>query len=99
MNRNYIAIAFLGITVLFAVLVTTLRSYSFGVLNPQGLIAQEEQGLILHAILLMLIVVIPVFILAFTIAWRYRAGNTKATYTPEWEKLADGRAHLVGSAA
>ncbi len=85
MKRNYIAVAFLSITIVFAVLVTLLRDYTFSVFDPKGLIATEERGLIIHAVLLMLIVVIPVFILAFTIAWRYRAGNTKATYTPNWE--------------
>jgi cytochrome o ubiquinol oxidase subunit II len=85
MSRNYIAIVFLGITVVFAVLYALLRDYTFQVFDPKGLIATEERGLIIHAVLLMLIVVVPVFILAFSIAWRYRAGNTKAVYTPDWE--------------
>ncbi len=85
MKRNYIAIAFLVITMVFAVLFALLQNYTFSVFDPKGLIATEERGLIIHAVLLMLIVVIPVFILAFTIAWRYRASNTKATYTPNWE--------------
>jgi cytochrome o ubiquinol oxidase subunit II len=85
MSRNYIAIVFLGITVVFAVLYALLRDYTFQVFDPKGLIATEERGLIIHAVLLMLIVVVPVFILAFSIAWRYRAGSTKAVYTPDWE--------------
>jgi cytochrome o ubiquinol oxidase subunit 2 len=32
----------------------------------------------------MLIVVIPVFVMTFLFAWRYRASNTKARYTPDW---------------
>lgn len=57
----------------------------FDVLEPVGLIALQERGLLIHATLLMLIVIIPVFLLTFLIAWRYRAGNKKATYTPDWE--------------
>lgn len=52
------------------------------VLNPQGLIADKQRDLMVVALLLMLIVVIPVFILTFTIAWKYRAGNKKAKYSP-----------------
>jgi cytochrome o ubiquinol oxidase subunit 2 len=85
MKRNYIAIAFLCITIVFAALFALLQKYPFQVFDPKGLIAVEERGLIIRAVLLMLIVVIPVFILAFSIAWRYRAGNTKAVYTPDWE--------------
>ncbi|KAG0920374.1 hypothetical protein G6F32_015635 [Rhizopus arrhizus] len=32
----------------------------------------------------MLIVVIPAIVLTFVFAWRFRAGNTKAKYTPDW---------------
>jgi cytochrome o ubiquinol oxidase subunit 2 len=85
MKRNYLAIAFLIITMIIAVLFALLQNYTFQVFDPKGLIATEERGLIIHAVLLMLIVVVPVFILAFSIAWHYRAGNTKATYTPDWE--------------
>lgn len=85
MNRNYTALAILGITVVVAVLFMLLQNHTFAVFNPKGLIASEERGLIIHAVFLMLIVVVPVFVLAFSIAWRYRASNTKAAYTPDWE--------------
>jgi len=57
----------------------------FQLLMPAGLVALSERALILHALLLMMIVVVPLFILAIVIAWRYRASNTKAAYTPDWE--------------
>jgi cytochrome o ubiquinol oxidase subunit 2 len=85
MKRNYTALLLLGVTIAIAALYALLRNYTFQIFEPKGLIATEERGLIIHAVLLMLIVVIPVFILAFSIAWRYRASNTKATYTPNWE--------------
>lgn len=54
------------------------------VLAPSGAVAYQQRDLIVVATLLMLLVVIPVYILTFAIAWRYRAGNTKATYKPHF---------------
>ena len=54
------------------------------VLNPKGIIADDEKRLLITAVLLMLIIIIPVIILTFVIAFRYRASNTKAKYTPDW---------------
>ncbi len=55
------------------------------VLNPSGDIAQQQGDLIVVATLLMLIVIIPVIGLTLFFAWRYRASNTRATYTPDWD--------------
>ncbi|HVQ44824.1 MAG TPA: ubiquinol oxidase subunit II [Candidatus Saccharimonadia bacterium] len=56
------------------------------VLNPKGTIAADERQLIVTATMLMLLIVVPVLVLTFVIAWRYRAGNTKATYAPDWDR-------------
>ena len=53
-------------------------------LFPQGTVALAERDLMLQAFLFMLIVAVPVFGLIFFFAWHYRAGNTKAKYTPDW---------------
>ncbi len=66
-----------------ALLVLFLRSNNIAVLDPKGMIAEKERDLIVTATLLMLIVVVPVFLLTFFIAWKYRASNTKAKYTPD----------------
>ena len=55
------------------------------VLNPSGDIARQQGDLIVVATLLMLIVIIPVIALTLFFAWRYRASNTRATYTPDWD--------------
>ncbi|MBN9398104.1 hypothetical protein BGO18_02010 [Candidatus Saccharibacteria bacterium 47-87] len=55
------------------------------VLNPKGIIADQQQVLILITVGLGVFVVVPVFILLFAIAFRYRVGNTKAKYDPELE--------------
>ena len=61
---------------------------TFPLLNPQGAIGLAERGLMVQAVFFMLIVAVPVFALTFFIAWRYRAGNTKAVYHPDWEHSA-----------
>ncbi|HWB33987.1 MAG TPA: ubiquinol oxidase subunit II [Candidatus Paceibacterota bacterium] len=58
---------------------------SLVMLHPRGMIALSERSLMLHTIELMLIVAVPVYILIFFFAWKYRAGNTSSQYTPEWE--------------
>lgn len=55
------------------------------VLNPAGDIAARQGDLIVVATLLMLIVIVPVIALTFWFAWRYRASNPSATYTPDWD--------------
>ena len=62
-----------------------LSGHDITILNPKGLIAQKEYKLILLTVPIMFAVVIPVFFMTFFIAWKYRAGNTKATYTPDWD--------------
>ncbi len=62
-----------------------ITSNYIDVLEPKGWIGAKERGLIITASLLMLIVVIPVFIMAFFFAWRYREGNTKSRHAPDWE--------------
>jgi cytochrome o ubiquinol oxidase subunit 2 len=73
------------ISAVVAVIAYTLISHPVPVFQPKGIIAMEERSLMINAVLLMLIVIIPVFILAFFVAWHYRASNTKATYEPNWE--------------
>ncbi len=53
-------------------------------LDPKGMIASAEKHILITSVLLMSIIVIPVIMLTFVIAWRYREGNTKATYSPNW---------------
>lgn len=60
-------------------------SNTVAVLEPQGDIAMQQRDLIYIVTILMLIVVIPVFILTFLFAWRYRASNKTATYKPDWD--------------
>lgn len=53
-------------------------------LDPKGQIGLEQRSLILTAFGLMLIVVIPAILMAIAFAWKYRASNKDAKYTPNW---------------
>jgi cytochrome o ubiquinol oxidase subunit 2 len=53
------------------------------VLNPKGPIADAERGLMIDAFTVMMLVVVPIIVMAFWFAWRYRVrGN--ARYEPTW---------------
>jgi cytochrome o ubiquinol oxidase subunit 2 len=80
---------FVGILILIAVVITAavlaLHGHNFQVLNGDGQIGRKERNLIVVASLMSLIVVIPVFAMLFGFAWKYREGNKKATYKPDWD--------------
>jgi cytochrome o ubiquinol oxidase subunit 2 len=50
-------------------------------LDPTGQVGLEQRNLIITATLLMLLVVVPVIVMTFLFAWKYRASNKDATYT------------------
>ena len=58
---------------------------NISLLNPAGEVGVNARNLILTAFGLMLLVVIPVIFMTFWFAWKYRASNKSATYTPDWE--------------
>ncbi len=77
-------IVLLGAAII-GLLFVLLRGTNIAVLNPQGTIAGQERNLIFITVALGLIVVIPVFIMLFMVAWKYREGNKKAKYQPAWD--------------
>ncbi|MBM3184409.1 MAG: ubiquinol oxidase subunit II [Chlamydiae bacterium] len=62
-----------------------LFTHEISVLSPKGMVGEKERDLLVLATVLMLIVVIPVFFLTFWFAWKYREGNAKSKYMPNWE--------------
>ena len=54
------------------------------VLDPQGLIAHQENRLLIIAVILLMIIVLPTIIISCLVAYKYRASNAKAKYTPNW---------------
>jgi cytochrome o ubiquinol oxidase subunit 2 len=55
-----------------------------GVLDPAGPVGRDDSRILIDATLIMLAIIVPTILLAFWMAWRYRASNTKAEYLPYW---------------
>jgi cytochrome o ubiquinol oxidase subunit 2 len=53
-------------------------------MSPSGDVAIQQRNLIIASTGLMLLIIVPVLCATALFAWRYRASNTGATYTPEW---------------
>lgn len=89
MHRKYKLILGILVSVIIAELILLLIIYlqdsNFQILNPKGTVGLQQRNLIIFASLLSLVVVIPVFAMTFFIAYKYRAGNVKADYKPEWD--------------
>lgn len=92
----------LGIVGLVLLIISAnyLTKVNIPILQPQGIIADQEFRLILIITGIMMIVAIPVFILLGYIIWRYRDTNLKpAKYTPDWDsnRLIEGLWWLIPS--
>lgn len=61
-----------------------LSGCEMALLSPKGNIGEQTKSLIVLSTGIMLAVVIPVILLTFYFAWRYRASNKNATYAPKW---------------
>ncbi len=79
---RYYLVALLLLTILVAAIIY-LSSVNIPLLEPKGLIANKEAHLIEFAALLSLVVVVPVFILLFSFAYKYREGSKTAQYDPK----------------
>lgn len=75
----------LGIGALIYAFAVYIAGVDVPVLQPKGYIGKKELELIIASVLLMLVVVVPVFILTFLFAVKYRDGNKNAKYLPDWE--------------
>ncbi len=62
------------------------RTAHYDILHPMGSVALQQRNLLYFALLLCAVVVVPVFILLGSFAWKYREGNKKSTYKPEWSE-------------
>jgi cytochrome o ubiquinol oxidase subunit II len=64
-----------------------------GVLDPAGPVGAGDRMILLDALAIMLVIVIPTILCTLAFAWRYRASNRSATYTPGW--AYSGRLELL----
>ncbi len=54
------------------------------ILNPAGPVGGGDAQIFIDATVIMLAIVVPTILLAFWMAWHYRASNAKAEYLPHW---------------
>jgi cytochrome o ubiquinol oxidase subunit 2 len=85
MKPFFIVFGIVSVTCFTLILAILTHGHGFPVLFPSGSIGLAERDLMVRTVFLMLIVVVPVYLLAIFFAVHYRASNTKATYTPNWE--------------
>lgn len=71
-----ILIGVVGITVV-------LTDESALLVHPKGIIAESELELIITNLSLMLLIIVPTYILLFTIVWKYCIKNEQANYDPD----------------
>jgi cytochrome o ubiquinol oxidase subunit 2 len=67
-----------------AALCGLLAGCNLVVMDPSGDVAVQQRNLIIASTALMMLVIVPVIVLTFLFARRYRASNTDATYDPEF---------------
>jgi cytochrome o ubiquinol oxidase subunit 2 len=63
-------------------IVIVLANENALVVHPKGLIAQNELELIITNIILMLLIIVPTYILLFTVVWKYCIKNKHVKYDP-----------------
>lgn len=68
----------------FTLFSLALAGCTRGVLDPVGPVGADDAAILIDATVVMLAIVIPTILLAFWMAWRYRASNTKTEYLPYW---------------
>ncbi len=78
-----IILGFVAVAGIAGIAYVLLHDANIPVLNPQGEIADKQRQLIIFTVTLGMFVIIPVFVMLFMFAWKYREGNTKQKkYTP-----------------
>lgn len=70
---------------LAAALALPLAGCNTILLNAPGDVASQQGDLIVVSTLLMLLIIVPVIALTLLFAWKYRASNKTAKYTPDWD--------------
>jgi cytochrome o ubiquinol oxidase subunit 2 len=54
------------------------------IFDSVGPVGRDDGRILIDATLIMLAIIVPTILLAFWMAWRYRASNSKAEYLPYW---------------
>lgn len=70
----------MGLVCLGLIVAILLKGNDVTLLNPKGLIANEQFNLIVFSVALMMIIAIPTLFLLYYFAWKYREMNTTSAY-------------------
>lgn len=81
--KKKILIGILAIVIGVIGIAIVLSSKHALVVHPKGVIAQSELELILTNIFLMLIVIVPTYLLLFSVVWKYCIKKENVKYNPE----------------
>jgi cytochrome o ubiquinol oxidase subunit 2 len=54
------------------------------IFDAVGPVGRDDSKILIDATVIMLAIIVPTILLAFWMAWRYRASSTKAEYLPNW---------------
>lgn len=73
----------LGIVIAWLAIIFVLASENSLVLHPKGIVAQKELELIITNIVLMLIIIVPTYILLFTVVYKYCIKKEGANHEPD----------------
>jgi cytochrome o ubiquinol oxidase subunit II len=76
----YVVLWVLALTLLFTVL---LKDADIRMLNPKGMVAQEQFNLMVFSVIVLLAITVPTLFFLYFFAWKYRETNTKASYDPD----------------
>ncbi|MBA3814932.1 MAG: COX aromatic rich motif-containing protein [Parachlamydiaceae bacterium] len=81
--KKFILMGMLAVIIGVIGIVFVLASENALVVHPKGIIAQSELELIITNIILMLIIIVPTYLLLFTVVWKYCIKNEHAKYDPD----------------
>ncbi len=88
----FIVLALLGALVFGAVLAFFARDVEMALLNPKGLVANEQHWLFMTSTLIMLGFGVPVILLLYFFIWKYRADSPTSNYAA---KTTENKAFLA----
>lgn len=74
----------IGLTLFAVFLIFLLRGQTIDVLQTRGQVGDQQRDLLYFAGALALGILVPVYLMLFAFAWRYRAGHKRA-YQPDWD--------------
>lgn len=99
-QRPPVRIIFFALIIFGLIVTYLLQGTNIALLNPKGLVAQEQRNLIVFTVSVLLAIAIPTLVTAYFIAWKYREKNprTKHTHSPRHSKFLVASFWLVPTA-